>query len=307
MDNTSVVKVASPDEQKISVLAPGDGTFSAEAIRFFHRTGLFGSLPYKQEDFILVPTNGGVIPSVIEHGGWGVLAMETLVGGRVSDSLDPLVGLIDKYKRRPFCIVAAVEMELHFCLMAKQKISWSEIEGVIAHPKAIDACRAHVSEFKARFETSSNGEAARLVAKDDRYCNWVALGPKSAAEIYGLEILHEAFEDKRAVTTFFLFGPNSNSQGVYVGNYIGKNNRVLIICKLNNISGALNNVIQPFSAVELNLIQIYSVADGDGGYNFAIEVEVSEDQLDRFEVAMAVFKLNVIKYLSFGPFVVLEG
>jgi prephenate dehydratase len=145
----------------------------------------------------------------------------------------------------------------------------------------------------------SSGEAARLVAESNEYANCAALGPKSASKKYCLQVLNDAFEDKEAITTFFLIAPNAHQA------LVGKDNCVLIVFKVPHKPGALVKSLQPFDQEGLNLIQIHSVHAGNRTYNFAIEIEVRENEQKALDRAMEKFENCVDEYLSFGPFQVL--
>ncbi len=146
----------------------------------------------------------------------------------------------------------------------------------------------------------SNGEAARLVAESEEHKNHAALGPRSAAEKYGLEILDKAFEGKEAITTFFLLTPKDHKV------VVGKKNRALIVYKTLHKPGALVDSLIPFKTEGLNLIQIHSVYIESGVYHFAIEIEVGENEMDKWQRAMKIFESCVEKHFTFGPFEVLS-
>ena len=292
--------------KKVTFLGPVGATFSHDAYTILAE--IYGApkaiIEGEQANCIPASSNGEVLKLILEHGGYGAIAMETLAEGRVAEPLESFIDLLKTYKKTDECllqIIGAVKMRLHFCLMARKGVSLGSLQGIIAHAKSLGACKSKITLLGLPTkEVKSNGEAARFVAEKNEYAVWAALGPRSAAEKYDLQILDEAFEDGEAVTTFFLLGPKEHKVSV------GKENRALIVFKAPHKPGGLVRSLIPFEQEGLNLIQIHSVHVGNHTYNFAIEVEVSESQLGSFEKAMKSFGNHVEEFISFGPFEVLE-
>jgi prephenate dehydratase len=293
--------------KKVTFLGPVGATFSHDAYGLLAK--LYGATEAVSEgeraNCIPASSNGEVLKLILEHGGYGAIAMETLAEGRVAEPLESFIDLLKLFKKTcecPLQVIGAVRMKLHFYLMTRKGSSFDTLQGIIAHGKSLGACKGKVALTKLQTkEVKSNGEAARLVAESDEYATWAALGPRSAEEKYGLQILDEAFEDGEAVTTFFLLGQKEHKVSV------GKENRALIVFAAPHKPGGLVRSLIPFEEEGLNLIQIHSVHVGNHTYNFAIEVEVGESQLQSFERAMKSFGDHVEEFISFGPFEVLEG
>ncbi|MEI8061865.1 MAG: prephenate dehydratase domain-containing protein [bacterium] len=277
----------------ITFLGPIGATFSHDA--YVALAGIYGAPAVTTENYIEAKNNGEVLRLIAKHEGYGAIAMETLAGGRVAEPLEAFIETLQS-PECTFHIVGAVQMKLHFCLMVRQDNE--EITSVIAHPKALEACKGKIE--LPTLNASSNGEAARLVAESEEHKSCAALGPRSAAEKYGLKVLDEAFEDKEAITTFFLITPKEHKVAV------GKKNRALIVYKTPHKPGALVDSLLPFKTEGLNMIQIHSVHAGNGVYHFAIEVEVGENEMDKWQRAMESFESCVEKHFTFGPFEVLS-
>jgi prephenate dehydratase len=295
--------------EKITFLGPVGATFSHDAYNILAKLYDAPEAIIKGEsaNCIPAPSNGEVLKLTLEHGGYGAIAMETLAEGRVAEPLESFIDLLKTCKKTdgcPLCVIGAIKMRLHFCLMVRPEMIMTPIRlftGMVCHSKSLGPCRDNIGLARLATKTvDSNGEAARLVAEDSKYATWAALGPKSAAEKYGLRILHGAFESGEAITTFFLLGPKEHKV------LVGKENRALIVFKAPHKPGGLVRSLIPFEQEGLNLIQIHSVHVGNHTYNFAIEVEVGESQLQSFEKAMKSFENHVEEFISFGPFEVLE-
>jgi prephenate dehydratase len=290
--------------KKVTFLGPIGATFSHDAYKILAE--LYGTPRAVAEgpDANLVPasTNGEVLKLVLEHGGYGAIAMETLAEGKIAKNLKPFFDMLKTYKKPnewPIRIIGALNMRFHICLMAR-KWSLSHPEWkLVGHSAALGACKTRIAEHKFITETvESNGEAARLVAEDDRYARYHALGPRSAAEKYDLTVYKEVFADDETITTFFLIGPKEHKAS------IGRENRALVVYELSNKPGAYYRSIEPFK--ELNLIPISPAYTGNRTHDFGIEVEVGGDEIEIFEKAIESFAGRVEEYLSFGPFQVVS-
>ena len=230
---------------------------------------------------------------------YGVMAMETKAQGKVVEPIESFIGLLNK-KECPVQVLGAIKMRLHFALMAKKGMKKEKIETVIAHPKALGACAGKIraANFRTMARTS-NGQAAEDIAENSQFKKCAALAPRVAAEKYGLHILEENFEDGEAITTFFLLG----SRGIPK---VRKENRALIVFRAKHKAGALVNVLTPFKRAQLNLIHIHSAYTELGGYDFAIELDITKSEIPAFNVAVKEFCKKVSKSLVFGPFGIVE-
>ena len=288
--------------KNITFLGPVGATFSHDAYNIL--AIMYKAPKVTNENCIPAASNGEILKIIGQHGGYGAIAMETLAEGRVAEPLESFIDLLRDCKDNndcPFGIIGALRLKIHFCLMARKGIPATAITKIIAHPKALGACKEKIIKMGiTTINAPSNGEAARLVAENSEYAECGALGPVSATEKYGLTIHEAAFEDGEAITTFFLIGPKEHKVS------LGKENRILIVFKVPHTPGALVKSLLPFEQEDLNLIQIHSVHAGNHTYNFAIEVEVSENRLETLNRAMKVFTRHVETYLSFGPFEILS-
>jgi prephenate dehydratase len=288
----------------ITFLGPLGATFSHEAYDLLAET-FDAPQTYASGTFCDPASKNIEIPEKIcKLGGYGAIAMETLAEARVAESLEGFIKLLRVYGLPgntaglppcPIHISGAVQLELHFCLMVHPEADMDAIDNVCAHIKAVGACRNTIGARHLHpVDVPSNGEGARLVAQDPAYRNYAALGPRSAAEKYGLKIIEEKCEDRKAVTTFFLIAPTSHTVSV------GDQNRVMIVFRLPHRPGSLVHALTPFAS--LNMIQIHSVHTGNHSYDFAIELDVARAELESYRTALAEFSVRVERSLTFGPF-----
>ena len=284
----------------ITFLGPFGATFSHEAYNWFAEHNYVP--PANLEKVLLAKNNNEIVSHAIKHRGYAVIAMETSANARINESLESFIRLLDQYQNNhdyPIHVLSAVKMRINFCLIAKPETK--NITGIYAHAMAIKACEKNIASMSIKAEpVCSNGVAVQFVAESNEV-GIAALGPRIAAEKYGLRIFNDAFEDSEAVTTFFLLG--STSQPIQTA----ESNRALIVFKLPHKVGALVDALEPFKICGLSLIQIHSAHAGNGTYNFGIEIDVPMEQLDAFSKAIMLFTQKVSTYIQFGPFAVFEA
>ena len=284
--------------KKVTFLGPLGATFSHDAYNVLSK--IYGTPKVTQSNYVQADSNGEVLKLIQEHGGFGAIAMETLAEGRVAEPLESFIKLLSSYSQTsecPFTVIGAIRLRISFCLMARKGMTQSDITKIIAHPKALGACKRSVAETSLKtIEVASNGQAALLITENDTYAACAALAPRSAAVKYGLKVLNHMFEDREAITTFFLIAPKSYQS------QIGCENRMLVVYKIPHTPGALVRSLRVFEREGLNLIQIHSIHSGNRDYHFAIEIEAEKRKLKALSAAMSRFESCVDTHLSFGPF-----
>lgn len=288
----------------VILLGKVSATFSSDA--YVKLAAMFGAPALSDEtvQIVSVERNGEVLQTLLEYpNGYGVIAMETRAEGRVAEPLESFIDLLAQCPEGcSLNVVGSIKMKINFALMVRPGVKMEDIKGIIAHPKALGACRKRIQALGLPIEESANnGKAAEDVAMAEKYSLWAALGPESAAWMYGLEILIDGFEDKEAVTTFFLLAPISKPV------FMGEKNRALIVYQLSHIPNSLVNSLIPFGDEGLNLIQIHSMHVGNGNYSFAIELDCPKADIEAFGRAVKCMQKHVVRSIVFGPFEVREG
>ena len=288
-------------------LGPSQVTFSALAHAKFLK--LFQLPSVTSEDEILAESNEQVLPLITKHAGLGVIAMETEAEGRIDQPINSFVQLLQGYKNEescPFEVIAALRMSVSFALMARPEVPLDQIKTVIAHPKALGACKTRLSAYGMTnfVEADSNGKAADEVARNPAYAHAAALGPEIAAAKYGLKILENCCEDQPAFTTFFLLAPKVRKP-LTEQKVLSEINRSLLIFRVNHRPRALVNVLEPFADAELNLRQVHSYYVGKGQYDFALEIDSTGIESQVHAQAINKAKKYMDRHILFGPFPVL--
>jgi prephenate dehydratase len=293
---------------KITFLGPYGTTFSHNAYQLLSEE--FGTPQVTPINLLPADNNAEVLGLIARcGGGYGALAVETLADRRVGESVESFVQFLDPHAGRsseaPFRIVGGVAMRLHFALMAREGIAGRDVTRIVAHERSLGPCRRRLELTKTPVQpVGTNGEAARRVALEEGYETSAALGPRSAAEVYGLKVLWEAFEDEAAVTTFYLIAPHTHPVRR------GAQNRALLICRVPDKPGATLPVQIPLFEEGINMVHPHWVPErrgkGRGPYAFMAGLEVRRSQLDAMERAVTRIKRKVPDLLYFPPFEVIS-
>ena len=255
----------------ITYLGPSGSTFSALA---YYKLATLFKIPLGEGEEILAGNNEEVLPLIINHGGYGAIAMETEAEGRVDGPVNTFIKLLERYPTTadcPITVVGAIRMPLNFALMVRPGVRKSEVQILIAHPKSLGACKNLVQgltlDGKANVvESDSNGKAAEDVATKPEFALAAALGPKS----------HSVKPGSRAVLVF----------------------------RIKHECGALVDALLPFKEEGLSLRQIHSCYTQEGQYDFFIEIEIECDrhEPDKLSRAMKKASQHMTRHILFGSF-----
>ena len=290
---------------KITFLGPPGANFSDLARLKF--ADLLGQHCIKTGDFDLVKNNEHVLPRVINHGGLGVVAMETMAEGRYDGPVKSFVELLNYYVtsgKCPITVIAALKMRIHFALMTRAATQIEAVTEVLGHEKSHGACRKNIQARGWRFvDSTSNGQAAEDVALNPKFATAAALGPIEAAKKYRLKIFSEAFEDEPAVTTFYLLGPKMMIRNVG----LREANMSVLVCRLLNRPLSLAKVLYSFGERGINLRYDNSVFVGGDDYDHVLHYHCRKDQKNAHHFGMqnAIRTAVMLRYVLLGPFPVL--
>jgi len=141
------------------------------------------------------------------------------------------------------------------CLLALPEVKLEELKSVASHPQALAQCHNHILSLglKAEAKLDTAGAAKELAASKDKHK--AAIASKLAAEIYGLQILKENFEDIQGNTTrFFILSrekivPPFEPSKKYITS---------LVFQVQNIPAALYKVLGGFASNGINLLKLES-------------------------------------------------
>ena len=148
---------------------------------------------------------------------------------------------------------------VNHCLLAVPGVKLTDIEEVASHPQALAQCHQRIINLGmkpvAMMDTAM--EAEKL--SQTRNLKRGAIASELAAELYGLEILHDNFQDVMGNTTRFLVFSREPEHKDYQPDttYITS-----MLFAVRNIPAALYKALGGFATNGINMIKIESYMDG---------------------------------------------
>jgi len=158
------------------------------------------------------------------------------------------------------------------CLLALPDVKLEDLKYVASHPQALAQCHHNILALglKAEAKLDTAGAAKELLELKDM--QRAAIASKLAADIYGLQILKENFEDKRGNTTRFFILSREENIPLYdpAKRYITS-----LVFQVKNIPSALYKVLGGFATNGINLLKIESYMGTEmlPGSQFHIDID----------------------------------
>jgi prephenate dehydratase len=180
---------------RLGYLGPA-GTFSEEAVRAATAGDVNGSelVPFPSIHETVMAVQGGAIDRAL-------VPIENSIEGGVSATLDALA-----LEAREVEIVGETVLAIRNCLIARWELALDAIEVVVSHPQPLGQCARFLRDELPRATvraTTSTADAVREVAASA--APWAALGPRSAAELYGCRVLRDGIDDDPGNVTRFVW------------------------------------------------------------------------------------------------------
>ncbi len=257
---------------KVAYLGPA-GTFSEDAVR--------GS-GFASPDFDPLPCS--TVVEVIEAIASGtadraMAPIDNSIEGSVRHTVDGLINSADSVT-----IIGEYVHEVRSALIAARPVPLEEIKAVTSHPQPLAQCSRFLREelpgAELRFADSTSA-AVRQVSEGE--AGLAALGPATAAGIYGCTILREGIEDEPGNLTRFVWlapvGTDPSEQtGDGGGGGLGEPGwkTTVVFSELGeDHPGSLVEALLEFSKREINLARIESRPQRRrlGQYQFFIDIE----------------------------------
>jgi prephenate dehydratase len=158
-------------------------------------------------------------------------------------------------------------------LIAMPDQTISDIKEIRSHPIAFSQCMSFLDRHPeiTLIESDDTAGSARLISEKSMK-GVAAIASKTAAELYGLEILASGIETYAMnYTRFLVIG--SKSKGVKNGN------KASVCFSLNHQPGSLAGVLLKLAELEINLSKIQSVPrfNGKWEYMFYLDLELGQN------------------------------
>ena len=195
----------------------------------------------------------------------GFVPIENAIEGTVRDTLDALIFDVDLLIQRE------VELDVRLHLMAPRGTHLSDVRRVVSYPVALAQCRRFFAERLAGVETiaaNSTADAARTLGEHPEP-GTAAIGPRLAADLYGLVLVAEDVEDYAGNQTRFVAVARSGIPAPT------GHDRTSIVCFQDaDRPGSLHGILGQFAARNINLTRLESrpTKQGLGDYCFAIDL-----------------------------------
>jgi prephenate dehydratase len=186
---------------------------------------------------------------------------------------------------------------------SKPLSSLKHVRRLYSHPQAFGQCNAFISTYlKAAeiFEVSSTSKAADIVSRDTTG-TWAAISSQLAGEMYGVDTLAEAIEDRDDNTTRFLIisnikapSPGASLRSSHEGRASTGSKSFVSFTVPHSSPGALAEVLACFQAFDLNLTSINSRPSlvKPFQYLFFVEFEGHRERDPEGRVKGALDKIN---------------
>ncbi|HAJ94828.1 MAG TPA: prephenate dehydratase [Actinobacteria bacterium] len=276
-------------KKKIAYLGP-PGTFTEEALDKYINIGKLEKsiekIPYSNMGEVIKSVDRGEVAE-------GIIPIENSLEGSVNITLDFLTFESEAK------IIREITIPIKHSLIGKEKISPGKIKKIISHPHATAQCKNYISTHLKNAEiiaANSTAEAIQMLKKEEN--DIAAIGTKTAAKIYGLEIIESDIEDNKDNKTKFIFVGNS------IQPKSGKDKTSIVCFLKQDRPGSLFNILKEFAERNINLTRLESrpAKKNLGDYVFLIDIEGHLHDRDIYEAIDVLRKtVYLIKILGSYP------
>ena len=255
------------DQLTVAYLGP-QGTFSQEAV-IKHFGGLTATRPCASIDEVFRQVEMG-------SAGYAVVPVENSTEGAVGRTLDLLLTTSAR-------VCGEVMLPVRQCLMAKVKRR-DAIRKVYSHTQSLAQCQQWLARHLPHVETVavvSNAEAARCAGRERHAA---AIAPKTAAALYGLNLLARNIEDESKNTTRFLVLGEQDAAP-------SGRDKTSLILSTRNVPGAMHDLLAPLAAKQVSMTRLESRPARTGLWEYVFYVDIEGHQQDA-NVAGALAELE---------------
>lgn len=161
---------------------------------------------------------------------------------------------------------------VNHCLLAPKGTTLSQIRSVASHPQALAQCLGHIQELGLTTRATLDTAGAAKEVSEQGSGQEAAIASSLAAELYGLSILKDHFQDVQGNTTrFIILSHTGNLPALSPGiDYISS-----LIFKVRNIPAALYKALGGFATNGINLVKLESYMPGGtlNASQFHVDIE----------------------------------
>ncbi len=227
---------------------------------------------------------------VIGESKQAVMAIENSIAG----SIIPNYALIDKHN---LLIIGEYYIPIEQNLMALPNQKISDIKEVHSHPMALLQCMDFLQQYPAikLVEDKDTAETAKRI-NEQRLLGIAAIGSKTAAEMYGLDILKSSIQTIANNMTRFVIVSKEEKR---VKENISK---ASLKFQLNHKRGSLATVLNVMSDCKLNLTKIQSMPIIETPFKYSFFVDVTFDDYDDYKKAISIVKIMAEDFKILGEY-----
>jgi prephenate dehydratase len=185
---------------------------------------------------------------------YAMIPLENSTAGRVEE----IYRLLPKTHLQ---IVAEHFEPVNHCLLALPGVKLADIKTASSHPQALAQCFHHLAELniKAIAAVDTALSAKDLAAKGLEANSHGAIASVLAAQLYGLDVVAENFQDISGNTTrFIVLSKTASTQTFDAEKYYITS----VLFSVRNIPAALYKALGGFATNGVNLIKLESYMDG---------------------------------------------
>jgi prephenate dehydratase len=277
---------------RLGYLGP-PGTFSEEALRAQPLAADAELVPFASiHETVMAVEDGGVDRALVP--------IENALEGGVPATLDALA--VDA---SDVAIVGEAVLAIRNCLVAREDLALDAIAVVVSHPQPLAQCARFLRNELPQAEvhaTTSTAEAVRMVAATDE--PWAALGPRSAAERYGLHVRRWGVDDDPDNATRFVWLGRAGSQPVGAEDATAWKTSVVFAGAGDLQPGWLVRCLSEFAFRGVNLTKIESRPRRGrlGHYLFHIDMDGRADETTVADAVQALHShCEVVRLLGSYP------
>jgi prephenate dehydratase len=190
-----------------------------------------------------------------------VVAIENTLAG----SILPNYALLEK---SDFFVVGEVYLEVNHCLMSLPGQKLEEMTAVWSHPMALLQCDEFLADYPnmAHVEKRDTASSAKEIS-ETKVLQTSAIGPVAAANRYGLEIYAENIQThKLNFTRFLIIGPKREIKETA--------DKASVVLQFEDKPGALQHVLETFTAYQINLTKIQSIPIIGKPYSYSFHFDL---------------------------------
>ncbi len=265
------------------------GTFTEQALLSMPVAASTEHVDYKTVTAALDGVRRGEVDAAL-------VPFENSVEGSVSTTLDELA------YGEPLVIIDEVALAVEFALMVRPGTQLSDITMYTTHSHAYAQCREWLANAlpDAHFSAALSNASAAIEVADPASRFQAAIGPRVAAEHYGLDVIADNIGDNEAAHTRFVLV----SKRCKPAPPTGADCTTLVIFIRQDHAGALLEILTEFAVRGINLTRIESRPTKKqlGDYYFSLDIQGHIDEARVGEALAGLHRICLeVKYLGSYP------